>query len=39
VVLGRGENRSPAELGCVVVEFLDAMYRSAAANGSAVLLD
>ena len=39
VVLGRGENRSPAELGCVVVEFLDAMYRSAAANGSAVILD
>lgn len=39
VVLGRSENRSPAELGCVVVELLDAMYRSAAANGSAVLLD
>jgi predicted dehydrogenase len=39
VVLGRGENGSQAELGCVVVEFLDGLYRSAAAGGSAVVLD
>ena len=36
VVLGRGENRSPAEIGCLTVEFLDAMYRSAAAGGAPV---
>jgi predicted dehydrogenase len=33
VVLGRGENGSSVEIGCVTVEFLDAMYRSAAAGG------
>lgn len=36
VVLGRGENQSPAEIGCLTVEFLDAMYRSAAAGGAPV---
>jgi predicted dehydrogenase len=36
VVLGRGENQSSSEVGCLVVEFLDAMYRSAAADGAAV---
>jgi len=33
VVLGRGENESPAEIGQLTVNFLDAMYRSAAAGG------
>jgi predicted dehydrogenase len=36
VVLGRGENESPAEFGQLTVEFLDAMYRSADANGAPV---
>ena len=36
VVLDRGENESPAEIGQLTVEFLDAMYRSAAAGGAAV---
>jgi predicted dehydrogenase len=36
VVLGRRENESPAEIGQRTVEFLDAMYRSAAAGGAAV---
>jgi hypothetical protein len=36
VVLGRAENDSPAEIGCLTVEFLDAMYRSAAAGGAPV---
>ena len=35
-VLGRGENESPAEIGQRTVEFLDAMYRSAAAGGAPV---
>jgi predicted dehydrogenase len=35
-VLGRGENESPAEIGQLTVEFLDAMYRSAAAGGAPV---
>lgn len=34
VVLSRGANQSPAEIGCLTVEFLDAMYRSAALNGA-----
>jgi predicted dehydrogenase len=38
VVLGRSENQSDAEVGCLVVEFLDAMYRSSAANGAAITL-
>ena len=38
VVLGRGENQSPAEIGCLTVEFLDAMYRSALADGAPVEL-
>jgi predicted dehydrogenase len=33
VILGRGANGSSVEIGCVTVEFLDAMYRSAAAGG------
>jgi predicted dehydrogenase len=33
VVLGRGENESPPEIGETAVEFLDAMYRSAVADG------
>ena len=33
VVLGRGENESPPEIGQTAVEFLDAMYRSAVADG------
>jgi predicted dehydrogenase len=36
VVLGRGENESPAEIGQLTVEFLDAMYRSAATGGAVV---
>jgi hypothetical protein len=36
VVLQRGENRSPAEIGQLTVEFLDAMYRSARAGGAPV---
>jgi predicted dehydrogenase len=35
-VLGRGGNESPAEIGQTTVEFLDAMYRSAAAGGAPV---
>jgi len=38
VVLGRAENGSPAEIGCLTVEFLEAMYRSAAAGGAPVEL-
>jgi predicted dehydrogenase len=34
IVLQRGTNQSPAEIGVMVVDFLDAMYRSAAAGGS-----
>jgi predicted dehydrogenase len=34
VVLGRGKSQSPAEIGCVTVEFLTAMYGSAAADGA-----
>jgi predicted dehydrogenase len=34
VVLGRGANESPAEIGQLTVEFLDAMYRSSAAGGA-----
>jgi predicted dehydrogenase len=33
VVLGRGGSESPAEIGQLTVEFLDAMYRSAATGG------
>ena len=33
VVLDRRENESPAEIGQLTVEFLDAMYRSAALDG------
>jgi predicted dehydrogenase len=36
LVLGRGENRSPGELGATVVALLDGMYRSSAAGGAAV---
>ena len=36
VVLGRGENHSPGELGAAVVALLDGMYRSAAADGAVV---
>ena len=36
VVLGRGENGSPAAIGQLTVEFLDAMYRSAGLGGGAV---
>jgi hypothetical protein len=39
VVLGRGENESPAEIGQLTVEFLQAMYRSAAADGVPVEVD
>ena len=38
VVLGRAENQSPAEIGCLTVEFLAAMYRSALADGAPVEL-
>lgn len=34
IVLGRGTNQSPAEIGVRVVGFLDAMYRSAASGGA-----
>jgi predicted dehydrogenase len=33
LVLGRGENRAPGELGATVVALLDGMYRSAASDG------
>jgi predicted dehydrogenase len=36
VVLGRAPNKSPAEVGSVTVEFLAAMYRSAAADGQPI---
>jgi predicted dehydrogenase len=36
VILGRGENGSPAEVGVRVVEILDAAYRSAANGGQPV---
>jgi predicted dehydrogenase len=39
VVLGRAPNRSDAEIGCLTVEFLDAMYRSSAARGAVQALD
>ena len=39
VVLGRGENESPAEIGQLTVEFLDAMYRSAAAGGMPIEIE
>ena len=38
IVLGRGGNQSPAEIGVRVVGFLDAMYRSAAAAGAPQLV-
>lgn len=38
VVLDRGINGSDAEVGCLAVEFLDAMYRSSAAGGSSMEL-
>jgi hypothetical protein len=34
VVLGRGQSESPAEIGCLTVEFLTAMYGSAGADGA-----
>ncbi len=39
IILGRGENRSPAEVGAKVVELLDAAYRSAGAGGQPVRVD
>jgi predicted dehydrogenase len=36
VILGRGQNGSPAEVGVRVVEILDAAYRSAANGGAPV---
>jgi predicted dehydrogenase len=39
VVLGRAANRSDAEIGCLTVELLDAMYRSSAAGGAVQTLD
>jgi predicted dehydrogenase len=33
IILGRGKNESPAEIGVRVVELLDAAYRSAAEDG------
>jgi predicted dehydrogenase len=36
VVLGRAENQSPGEVGWRTVEFLEAAYRSAAAEGQSV---
>ncbi len=36
VILGRAENGSPGWLGARVVELLDAAYRSADSDGSAV---
>jgi predicted dehydrogenase len=38
VILGRQENESPAEIGQLTVEFLDAMYRSAEAGGTPTLV-
>jgi predicted dehydrogenase len=39
VILGRGANESPAEVGVRVVELLDAAYRSAAADGLSVKIE
>jgi predicted dehydrogenase len=39
IILGRGENGSPADVGVRVVELLDAAYRSAAMNGQPVNVD
>jgi predicted dehydrogenase len=39
VVLGRGANESPAEVGVRTVELLDAAYRSAAADGAVVKIE
>lgn len=39
VILGRGQNGSPAEVGVRVVEILDAAYRSAASGGAPVKID
>ncbi len=36
IILGRGENLSPASIGVTVVEMLDAAYRSAAEGGRPV---
>lgn len=36
VILGKGENGSPAEVGARVVELLDAAYRSSAAGGQPI---
>ncbi len=39
VILGRGANESPAEVGVRTVELLDAAYRSAAADGASVKIE
>lgn len=39
VILGKAENRAPAEVGVRVVELLDAAYRSSAADGVPVNVD
>jgi predicted dehydrogenase len=39
VVLGRAPNGSPGEVGWLTVELLDAAYRSARADGQAVLIE
>jgi predicted dehydrogenase len=36
LILDRGDNASPARIGQLTVEFLDAMYRSAATGGATV---
>jgi predicted dehydrogenase len=39
VVLGRGANASPGEIGVATVELVDAMYRASAAGGGAIALE
>jgi hypothetical protein len=38
VIVGQGDNGSPAEVGCRTVEMLDAAYRSAEQGGKAVTI-
>ena len=39
IVLGRAENKSPATIGWRTVELLDAAYRSAQADGQAIVVE
>jgi hypothetical protein len=39
IILGRAENQSPAMIGWRTVELLDAAYRSAQADGQAIMVE